>query len=69
MATNINESAEWLTTSQAARIIDCHPRVLQRLATEGRIACTRTPLGRLFPAGEVRAFAANREHSVQMDVP
>jgi excisionase family DNA binding protein len=49
-----------LTTSQVARRLDISRQHTIRLASAGRIACIRTPLGRLFPVAEVERVAFER---------
>jgi len=47
----------WLSLSQAARILGVHPTTLRRWSDEGTIRCLRTPGGhRRFLQGDLEAF-------------
>jgi excisionase family DNA binding protein len=53
--------AEFLTTGQAARFLECGEALVRQLADEGRIRVARTPSGwRLFPRAELERFRQER---------
>ena len=51
---------EYLTPAQAAAVIGVTPKRVIQIANAGRLACIRTPLGRLFVPAEVEAYRAAR---------
>ena len=51
---------QWLTPSQAARVLDVTPARVRQLIASGQLACDRTPLGRLVLASSVESLAAER---------
>lgn len=53
--------AEFLTTSQAARFLECGEEHVRKLADDGRLRVARTPSGwRLFPRAELERFREER---------
>jgi hypothetical protein len=51
---------EYLTSAQAARILDLSAERVRQLAQTGALACTVTPLGRLFRRTEVERLKSER---------
>jgi excisionase family DNA binding protein len=57
------DDPNWLTPSEAARILGLSVRHVQRLGDEQSLICVHTPLGRLFRLPDLEAFAAKRARS------
>jgi DNA-binding transcriptional MerR regulator len=53
--------SEALTSAQAARILDLSAERVRQLADTGVLACTTTPLGRLFKRSDVERLRAERD--------
>ncbi len=51
---------EWLTPSQAARLLQLSAQRVRVLGAEGRLPFLRTPLGALFRREDVERFARER---------
>lgn len=49
-----------MTTSQTARALGLSSERVRQLANSGRLACTDSPLGRLFAPEVVEAFRRER---------
>lgn len=49
-----------LTRSQVATRLGLSPERVRQLTVAGRISCRSTPLGRLYEASAIEAFAASR---------
>ena len=62
MKTDFNER-DWLTTTQAAHQLGVSNVRVRQLEQEGKLSPIRTPLGRLFPADEVRCLVRVRANS------
>ena len=52
---------EWLTPARAAHILGVTPQRIRQLMRAGRLACIRTPLGRLADPTSVERLRAERE--------
>ena len=59
------ETTEQLTRSQVARRLGVSSEYVRDLALSGRITYCETPLGRLYDAASVEAFAQAREQRRQ----
>lgn len=57
---------ESLTVSQAARLLGLSSERVRQLATSGRLASTRTPLGRLFDRDGVERLIAERANKTDV---
>ncbi len=56
--------AEFLTTGEAARFLECGEALVRQLADDGRIRVARTPSGwRLFPRAELERFRQERRRA------
>ena len=59
MTMNISETRVY-SPAQAAGVLGVSTERVRQFARAGRLACTRTPLGRLFDADAVDAMAQAR---------
>lgn len=59
----MDDILDLLTPSEAARLLDVTPERVRQLADAGRLASTRTRLGRLFALADVEAFKVTRQGS------
>lgn len=55
------EQQTMLTRGQVATRLGVSPERVRQLTIAGRLACTVTPLGRLYRDSDVQALAAERE--------
>jgi hypothetical protein len=51
---------EWLSLSQAANRLGLSAQAVRNMADAGRVACYRSPLGRLVAAQDVERLAQER---------
>lgn len=58
-----SNSTQWVTVSQASRILGLSAPWVRRLADAGRLTMEMTPLGRLISVESVEAMRAEREHA------
>lgn len=66
----LQTSPQWLTLSQAARILGVHPTTLRRWTNEGVIRCLRTPGGhRRFLQRDIDAFLQAQTEAPHLEVP
>lgn len=62
------DPTDWLTPSQAARVLQLSAQRVRMLGAEGRLPFVRTPLGALFRREDVERFARVRAaHAVAED--
>jgi excisionase family DNA binding protein len=52
---------EWITLSQAARVLACSPQTVRLMADRGTVRTWRTGLGRLVAAADIARLARERE--------
>jgi excisionase family DNA binding protein len=57
----MEETQNVMTRSQVARRLGVSAEYVGQLSAAGRLNFVRTPLGRLYDAAEVEAFAQERE--------
>jgi excisionase family DNA binding protein len=55
------EKSEYLTTSQAGRLLDLSAERVRQMIATGRLTAWPTPLGRLIQRRDVEALAAERK--------
>jgi len=58
---DIAEIRDWLTVSQAARILGLSSSRVHQLGVRQEIAARTTPLGRLFDPADVERYRKERE--------
>ena len=51
---------QWLTPTQAGRRLELSAERVRQLTAEGRLACVRTPLGRLLDPRDVERLGEER---------
>lgn len=59
--TAVPDVRDWLSTTQAARVLGLSPLRVVQLADAGALRTERTALGRLYDPASVEALRAERE--------